>query len=541
MKDAIKKISAFAMAFTLLGTGTAISNTISPKFDNSITVNAAFNSYNGTVKTQGSNLNVRSGPGTNYKIIRKLSNGSRVTIYEENNGWGRISGSQEWVSLSYIAPDSTPAPTPTPTPTPTPIVTNDVTQIFSDVYSGQWYVSAVQYVYDKGLMSGKGTPQGASKPIFDPSGIITKGEFSTILYKLAGLPEIHYYSIFNDVADNQWYTKPVLFSYYYGIIPCVPNTNYGVSDVLTREKCALMLYNYVKVFGLDSSKTDGASSGFNDSGSISAEAKDAMDWAVSKGVMKGKGNNILDPQGKITRAECAQVIKNYFEGPSSSSNRIVERADYLYNIEWVCQKNVDGWRRNASNKFLQGNTYHIPYGQPAHEGKYVYYGVSIEKFIEATKNPNSDFYTKRSLCYEYDGNNRININKSDNKNSVYYAMDCSAFASYCWGLTSKKTTSTWGTIPNQTCIGDVTATNLSNIMPGDVLNYAGSHIVVVTDVNRDNKTFEITEMTVPQMKRSTLNETDMIKKYGQKKKNGTYQYKIYRLNDMSSVPAPTNN
>ena len=115
MKNVIKKISAITMAFTLLGTGTAISMAIAPLSANTLIVSAAFNSYNGTVKTQGSNLNVRSGPGTNYTIVRKLSNGSGVTIYEENNGWGRISGSQEWVSLSYITPDIIHTPSYNPT------------------------------------------------------------------------------------------------------------------------------------------------------------------------------------------------------------------------------------------------------------------------------------------------------------------------------------------------------------------------------------------------------------------------------------------
>ena len=41
MKNIIKKISATAMAFTLLGTGTTVAKTINPKFDNSITASAS--------------------------------------------------------------------------------------------------------------------------------------------------------------------------------------------------------------------------------------------------------------------------------------------------------------------------------------------------------------------------------------------------------------------------------------------------------------------------------------------------------------------
>ena len=41
MKNAFKKITAVAMAFTLLGTGTAVTKTIAPQFDTSITAHAA--------------------------------------------------------------------------------------------------------------------------------------------------------------------------------------------------------------------------------------------------------------------------------------------------------------------------------------------------------------------------------------------------------------------------------------------------------------------------------------------------------------------
>ncbi|WP_295093582.1 hypothetical protein [Ruminococcus sp.] len=40
MKNVIKKIASIAMAFTLLGTGTAVTKTISPKSDNTLVASA---------------------------------------------------------------------------------------------------------------------------------------------------------------------------------------------------------------------------------------------------------------------------------------------------------------------------------------------------------------------------------------------------------------------------------------------------------------------------------------------------------------------
>lgn len=53
------------------------------------------------VKANGG-LNVRSGKGTNYKIVGGLKNGSKVTVYEESNGWSRI-GDGQWVSSQYLS------------------------------------------------------------------------------------------------------------------------------------------------------------------------------------------------------------------------------------------------------------------------------------------------------------------------------------------------------------------------------------------------------------------------------------------------------
>ena len=48
-------------------------------------------------------LNVRNGPGTEYPVVDKLYNGETVVVYEERNGWGRISQEMYiWVCMKYL-------------------------------------------------------------------------------------------------------------------------------------------------------------------------------------------------------------------------------------------------------------------------------------------------------------------------------------------------------------------------------------------------------------------------------------------------------
>lgn len=46
-------------------------------------------------------LNVRRGPGMGYGVVKCLSYGTTVTVYETKNGWGRI-GSSQWCSKTYL-------------------------------------------------------------------------------------------------------------------------------------------------------------------------------------------------------------------------------------------------------------------------------------------------------------------------------------------------------------------------------------------------------------------------------------------------------
>ncbi|MCI0715528.1 MAG: amidase [Chlorobi bacterium] len=47
-------------------------------------------------------LNVRSGPGAQYAILRALEKGEEVIIKDIKNGWYKISDSDEWVSGKFV-------------------------------------------------------------------------------------------------------------------------------------------------------------------------------------------------------------------------------------------------------------------------------------------------------------------------------------------------------------------------------------------------------------------------------------------------------
>lgn len=80
-----------------------------PSDDNNSNIVETEVNTNGKV-TSSVNLNVRSGPGTNYSIKGSLSSGKVVFLLSELNGWYKVklsNGDTGWVSSSYISKTDT--------------------------------------------------------------------------------------------------------------------------------------------------------------------------------------------------------------------------------------------------------------------------------------------------------------------------------------------------------------------------------------------------------------------------------------------------
>ena len=185
-------------------------------------------------------------------------------------------------------------------------LSGDVKAIFEDVTPKDWYVDAVQFVFDNGYMSGPMATQ------FVPNKALTRAEFVTVLFNKENAPAQTYKKTFSDVPQGQWYTNAVMWAVNKKITAGVGGGKFGTNTTITREQLATMLYSYakeVKKVKMTSSST--ALNGFSDKSKISSWAMDAMKWAVTNKIMNGKAAKVLDPKGQATRAECAQMIKNY--------------------------------------------------------------------------------------------------------------------------------------------------------------------------------------------------------------------------------------
>ncbi len=197
------------------------------------------------------------------------------------------------------------------------ILTRDINP-FSDIKETSWQYASAKYAYDKSLMAGKGQ-DNEGNIIFDPNKPIPREEFVQVLYNASGKPAVNIENKFPDVK-NAWYKNAVLWANANDIANGKGNGDFGVTESISRQDLALMLYKYARMNGYDLTANAGEINKYADGNKVSNYAKTAMDWAITKGVMSGKGTKgedistfKLDPTGTATRAECAAMLKNFME------------------------------------------------------------------------------------------------------------------------------------------------------------------------------------------------------------------------------------
>ena len=179
---------------------------------------------------------------------------------------------------------------------------------FTDVADNAWYHDAVYFVADNGYF------KGTANNLFSPDDQMTRAMFVTVIGRLAGVDASQYQTAdFTDVQAGTWYAPYVAWAAEKGIVKGISAAEFDPNGKITREQMAAMMYRYAEFSGVDlKNVSDTAFAAFADKGSVSAYAKDAMIWAADKGVINGTEKG-LEPAADATRAQVAQIIKNYVE------------------------------------------------------------------------------------------------------------------------------------------------------------------------------------------------------------------------------------
>ena len=170
---------------------------------------------------------------------------------------------------------------------------------FADVSETDWFHDAVAFVSARGLFS------GTSATDFSPYTAMTRGMLAVVLHNLKDNPAAGIEEGFDDV-NGEYFANAVAWAAEAGIISGYGGGLFGPNDVITREQLAVMLYRFA-----GKPAVSGDALTHKDASEISGYALTAMQWAVENGILSGRDDGTLDPQGQASRAEVASMLMRF--------------------------------------------------------------------------------------------------------------------------------------------------------------------------------------------------------------------------------------
>lgn len=216
-------------------------------------------------------------------------------------------GSSGSGSYSPPAPAATAPPAETPAPTETSPPHNEVPR-FTDT-AGHWGEAYITEAAARGLFSGYGDGR------FAPDEPVTRAQFVTVLWRMAGRPEVSLEPPFTDTGGEiSEFRSAIAWGYDRGYIDGISEDRFSPSGLLTREQAMKILFYFAGgETGGEAELYDVYDRGYADSTSISTWARGPMYWGVYNRIIAGVGDGLLAPQGTATRAQLAKILIVYMD------------------------------------------------------------------------------------------------------------------------------------------------------------------------------------------------------------------------------------
>jgi|GEM_PF-582880 len=222
------------------------------------------------------------------------------------NGNGGGSGSGDG---SGDTGEDTGATGPEPTPTPpsngedTEAPTSETEQpvvSFTDV-GGHWAENAIKQAAEKGIITGYGDQT------VRPNAVVNRQEFVVMLMRALQpkLQATHAAQFTDGEEISSWAQDAIAVAMEMGIVNGYSDGSFRPQAEITRAEMVTLI---VKALKLSGSTEDGDETAFADDDDIPIWAKSSITIAVQHGIVKGKGNNLFDPNATATRAEAITML-----------------------------------------------------------------------------------------------------------------------------------------------------------------------------------------------------------------------------------------
>ena len=201
---------------------------------------------------------------------------------------------------------------------------------FVDVPPNTWFTESTEWALARGITTGVG---GTDR--FEPSGLTTRAEAVTFMWRLAGEPAGPTSCGFTDVSSSAYYAQAVCWAVSQtpqittgvGGTQGNPSTTFAPNRIVNRAQYVTMMWR------MGGAPTGAPSAGFADV-PIDAYYYTAVNWAVQNGITTGSGGSPGNPSAlflpleNVTRAQAVTFLQRFAQaegdlGPASLSAALV--------------------------------------------------------------------------------------------------------------------------------------------------------------------------------------------------------------------------
>ena len=168
------------------------------------------------------------------------------------------------------------------------------TTTLSDI-QGHWAQTDIQKAVDSGYI------KGYSDLTFRPDNAVTRAEFVSMLNSAFSIPAGSSAPNFKDVQSSDWFADSVYSLANAAYINGYPDNTFRPNDYITREQCALVIYNITTITGTNSKV-------FEDSSQIADWSRQAVEALAAADVLTGYTDGFFYPAKNVTRAQAVVMI-----------------------------------------------------------------------------------------------------------------------------------------------------------------------------------------------------------------------------------------
>lgn len=172
--------------------------------------------------------------------------------------------------------------------------------------NGSWAASAIQNMAARFVIEGTGNGR------FEPTRLITRAEFTSILIKGLGLQQSAAASSFNDVSSSAWYGDAISTAMEYQLVTGFADGTFRPQQQITRAEAMVILSRAMTLTGLQSQNSGAQETvlqPFADVGKVPTWGRSAAISTIEAGIFHGQNGKQLAPQKSVTRAEVATLLE----------------------------------------------------------------------------------------------------------------------------------------------------------------------------------------------------------------------------------------